>query len=109
MPGIARFLKEDEKAVYHVISRTALDGLPFKDTDREYLVELIKKWSRILFVDVLGFAIMGNHFHLVVRMYPESEVSDGEARKRYMKLYDLKHPGPEFELKRFKKKLCSLS
>jgi REP element-mobilizing transposase RayT len=58
---------------------------------------------------VLGFAIMGNHFHLVVRMYPESEVSDDEVRKRYMKLYDLKHPGPEFELKRFKKKLCSLS
>ena len=33
MPRIARFLKEDEKAVYHVISRTALDGLPFKDVD----------------------------------------------------------------------------
>ena len=109
MPRIARFLKEDEKAVYHVISRTALDGLPFKDVDKEYLLELIKKWSRIFFVDVLGFAIMGNHFHLVVRMYPESEVSDDEVRKRYMKLYDLKHPGPEFELKRFKKKLCSLS
>ena len=109
MPRIARFLKEDEKAVYHVISRTALDGLPFKDVDREYLLELIKKWSRIFFVDVLGFAIMGNHFHLVVRMYPESEVSDDEVRKRYMELYDLKHPGPEFELKRFKKKLCSLS
>ena len=92
MPRIARFLKEDEKAVYHVISRTALDGLPFKDTDKEYLLELIKKWSRIFFVDVLGFAIMGNHFHLVVRMYPESEVSDDEVRKRYMKLYDLKHP-----------------
>jgi REP element-mobilizing transposase RayT len=109
MPRIARFLKEDEKAVYHVISRTALDGLPFKDVDKEYLLELIKKWSRIFFVDVLGFAIMGNHFHLVVRMYPESEVSDDEVKKRYMKLYDLKHPGPEFELKRFKKKLCSLS
>ena len=25
-------------------------------------------------MDVLGFAIMGNHFHLVVKMYPESEV-----------------------------------
>ena len=109
MPGIARFLKEDEKAVYHVISRTALDGLPFKDEDKEILLKLISKWSKIFFVDVLGFAIMGNHFHLVVRMYPESEVSDDEVRKRYMKLYDLKHPGPEFELKRFKKKLCSLS
>ena len=49
MPRIARFLREDEKAIYHVISRTALDGLPFKDVDREYLVELIKKWSRIFF------------------------------------------------------------
>ena len=66
MPGIARFLKEDEKAVYHVISRTALDGLPFKDEDKEILLKLISKWSKIFFVDVLGFAIMGNHFHLVV-------------------------------------------
>ncbi len=109
MPRIARFLKEDEPTVYHVISRTALDGLPFKDTDKEYLVELIRKWSKIFFVDVLGFAIMGNHFHLVVRMYPESEVSDEEVKERYMRLYDVKHPGPEFELKRLKKKLCSLS
>ena len=33
MPRIARFLKEDEPTVYHVISRTALDGLPFKDDE----------------------------------------------------------------------------
>ena len=97
MPRIARFLREHEKAVYHVISGTALDGLPFKDTDKEYLVELIKKWSRIFFVDVLGFAIMGNHFHLVVRMYPESEVSDDEVRKRYMKLYDSTFGTPKVE------------
>ena len=109
MPRIARFLREDEPTIYHVISRTALDGLPFKDTDKEYLLELIKKWSGIYFVDVLGFAIMGDHFHLVVRMYPESEVSDDEVKKRYMKLYDLKHTGPKSELKKFKKKLCTLS
>ena len=54
MPRIARFLKEDEKAVYHVISRTALDGLPFKNTDKEYLLGLIKKWSKIFSVDVLS-------------------------------------------------------
>jgi REP element-mobilizing transposase RayT len=109
MPRIARFLREDEPTIYHVISRTALDGLPFNDTDKEYLLGLIKKWSKIFFVDVLGFAIMGNHFHLVVRMYPESEVSDEEVKKRYMKLYDLNRPGPEIELEKFKKKLCSLS
>jgi REP element-mobilizing transposase RayT len=108
MPRIARFLKEDEPTVYHVISRTALDGLPFKDEDKEYLLKLIKKWSKIFFVDVLGFAIMGNHFHLVIRMYPECEVSDEDVRKRYEKLYNLKEVGVA-ELKRFKKKLCSLS
>jgi len=53
MPRIARFLKEDEPTVYHVISRTALDGLPFKDEDKEYMLELIKKWSKIFFVVVL--------------------------------------------------------
>ena len=82
MPRIARFLKEDDPTVYHVISRTALDGLPFKDEDKEYLLKLIKKWSKIFFVDVLGFAIMGNHFHLVIRMYPECEVSDEDVRKQ---------------------------
>ncbi|MDL1971544.1 MAG: hypothetical protein LWW94_11405 [Candidatus Desulfofervidaceae bacterium] len=53
MPRIARFLKEDEPTVYHVISRTALEGLPFKDEDKEYMLELIKKWSKIFFVVVL--------------------------------------------------------
>ena len=46
MPRIARFLKEDEPTVYHVISRTALDGLPFKDEDKEYMLELIKNGAR---------------------------------------------------------------
>ena len=109
MPRIARFLKEDKPTVYHVISRTALDGLPFKDEDKEYMLELIKKWSKIFFVDVLGFAIMGNHFHLVVRMYPESDVSDEDVRKRYKRLYGEKKIVSETNLERFKKKLCSLS
>ena len=109
MPRIARFLREDEPTVYHVISRTALEGLPFKDEDKEYMLELIKKWSKIFFVDVLGFAIKGNHFHLVVRTYPESEVSDDEIRDRYKRLYGAKEIGSGFEFERFKKKLCNLS
>ena len=109
MPRIARFLKEDEPTVYHVISRTALDGLPFKDEDKEYMLELIKKWSKIFFVDVLGFAIMGNHFHLVVRMYPESDVSDEDVRERYNRLYGRKEIGSGSHFESFKKKLCSLS
>ncbi|GAB6163102.1 hypothetical protein JCM12298_22620 [Desulfothermus naphthae] len=109
MPRIARFLKEDEPTVYHVISRTALEGLPFRDEDKEYMLKLIKKWSKIFFVDVLGFAIMGNHFHLVVRTYPESDVCDKDVRERYKRLYGAKEVGSGTNFESFKKKLCSLS
>ncbi|GAB6163095.1 hypothetical protein JCM12298_22550 [Desulfothermus naphthae] len=104
MPRIARFLREDEPTVYHVISRTALEGLPFKDEDKEYMLELIKKWSKIFFVDVLGFVIMGNHFHLVVRTYPESDVCDEDVRERYKRLYGTKEIGSGIEFERFNKK-----
>ncbi len=33
MPRIARMVLPDQKAVYHDMSRTALDGFPFKDGD----------------------------------------------------------------------------
>jgi len=35
MPGIARMVVEGEQAVYHVMSRTALDGFPFKDVEKD--------------------------------------------------------------------------
>ena len=82
MPRIARFIRSDQATVYHVISRTALPGLPIKDTDKDYLLGLIKRLSRLYFVDVLGFAIMGNHFHLVARMHPEDEISNSDIIKK---------------------------
>jgi REP element-mobilizing transposase RayT len=86
MSRIGRFVSKYETSVYHVISRTALPGLPIEDTDKDRLLHLIKYYSRIFFVDVLGFAIMGNHLHLVCRTYPESEVSDEDVIARY-KIY----------------------
>lgn len=68
MPRIARIVIKDEPAVYHVMSRTALDGFVLGDVEKEYLVELIKKLCKVYFAEVLGFCVMGNHFHLLVRM-----------------------------------------
>ncbi|MGD9212511.1 MAG: hypothetical protein PVI90_17140 [Desulfobacteraceae bacterium] len=33
MPRIARLLRTEEQTVYHVMSRTALDGFPLKDKE----------------------------------------------------------------------------
>ncbi|HMB32137.1 MAG TPA: transposase [Desulfohalobiaceae bacterium] len=86
MSRIGRFVSKYETSVYHVISRTALQGLPIEDADKDHLLHLIQYYSKIFFFDVLGFAIMGNHFHLVCRTYPESEVSDEDVVARY-KIY----------------------
>jgi len=37
MPRISRMIVAEEKAVYHVMSRTALDGFPLKDVENEQL------------------------------------------------------------------------
>ncbi|EFI33165.1 protein of unknown function DUF1568 [Desulfonatronospira thiodismutans ASO3-1] len=87
MPRIARFIRDNQPSVYHVISRTALQGLPIKDKDNDFLLGLIKKLSQLYFVDVLGFALLGNHFHLVIRMYPESDPTDDEIKERLQKYY----------------------
>ncbi len=108
MARIARFVRRDSPTVYHIISRTALQGLPIKDRDNDYLQNLINKLSKLYFVDVLGFALMGNHFHLVVRMYPESEAGDEEIKKRLEKYYGSTLNLGEVRLADYRRRLTDL-
>jgi len=82
MARIARFVRSDIPTIYHVISRTALDGFPLGDGERDYLLNLIRYLSRFYFADVLGFCIMSNHFHLVVRMHTREHLSDEAMKER---------------------------
>ncbi len=75
------------------MSRTALDGYPFGDADKDALVKNIQKFSKLFFVDVFGYCIMGNHFHLLVQVFPEQFFSNDEIRKRCRSFY-----GDDFQL-----------
>jgi len=83
MPRIARLVVKEEKAVYHVMSRTTLDGYVLKDVEKDFLVQHIRKLAKVYFSEVLGFCIMGNHFHLLVRMEPGRDKPLSEIRKRF--------------------------
>ena len=87
MPRIARLVVQNETAVYHVMSRTALDGYPFKDADKEVFVRILRKYSRFYFTEILGFCVMGNHFHLVVRMRPARSFTDEQIQQRHTEFY----------------------
>lgn len=80
---IGRLVVKNEQAVYHVMSRTALDGYPLGDIEKEFLVDVIRKKSKHYFVDIPGFCIMGNHFHLLARMLPETGFTDEDIRERF--------------------------
>lgn len=83
MPRKPRMIVEGESAVYHVMSRTALEGFVLGEIEKDYLLQLIKHLSSIYFAEILGFAIMGNHFHAVVRMHVGDEYPDDEISKRF--------------------------
>ncbi len=94
MPRIRRTVVKAEDAVYHVTSRTALDGDVLGDIEKEHLLRLIKKLSSVYFVEVLGFTIMGTHFHILVRMKTSKSYSDADLKDR-LAIY---HEGKEKEI-----------
>lgn len=77
---------EGGPTVYHVISRVALDGFVLGDVEKEYLLKLIKDLSSVYFVEVLGFCLMGNHFHLLVRMQTGDGPVPRIGNRRHVKL-----------------------
>jgi len=87
MPRIARMVIKDEAAVYHVISRVALDGYVLGDVEKEYLVKLIQHLSQVYFTELLGYCVMGNHFHLCIRMLPGEDIGKDEIEARFKRYY----------------------
>ncbi len=110
MPRIPRLLVRDEEAVYHVISKTALEGYVLGDEEKEYLLGLIKRLGLFYFVEVFGFCIMGNHFHLLVRMKDHESHSDEDIKVRLEAYYkDEKRVVSNGQIPYLRRKLSSLS
>lgn len=54
--------------VYHLIQRGNNREFIFeKKEDKQYLLELIDKYRELMEFELYGYAIMGNHYHLVIR------------------------------------------
>ena len=109
MPRTSRMIITDEKAIYHVMSRTALDGFPLKDVEKDFLLDLIRRLSKLYLVEILGFCIMGNHFHLLVKMIPEFKFTDADIKKRYVEFYGDDGAFAEGHLPHWRQKLSNLS
>ncbi|MGV7225206.1 MAG: transposase [Nitrospinales bacterium] len=109
MPRTQRLIIKDETAVYHVMSRTALDGFPLGDIEKDFMLDLIRRYSGLYFVEILGFCLMGNHFHMLVKMLPEYKFADQDIQKRYANFYGDQRIFAEGLIPSLRQKLSNLS
>ena len=101
----------DRPGAYHITSRCVRRAFLCGDAyehRRGWVEDLIRRWSPSFAVDVLGYAVMSNHYHLVLKNDP-SRAKNWSARQvaeRWSKLYPFKdadgteHPWPKEELER---------
>lgn len=109
MARIRRLVDRSRPTIYHVMSRTALDGYPLGDLEKEKFLSLIQLYSKLYFVDVIGFCLMGNHFHLMVRMYPSDHYSDEVVLAKLNTHFKGKKVIGKYQLSFYRSKLSSLS
>ena len=109
MPRTQRLIINDETAVYHVMSRTALTGFPLEDVEKDFMLDLIRRYSALYLTEILGFCLMGNHFHILVKMFPEHKYTDEEIKKRYAAFYGDKRELYEGQIPSLREKFSNLS
>ena len=91
MARLARVKAEEAGAYYHLCGRTAgLIGHYPLDSKRcrRQIVDFIRFFSNVYCCQVLGFCVMGNHYHLVVFMEEPREMSREDLHARAKLLYD---------------------
>lgn len=89
---IARLKIEGDSAVYHVITRVVGGQLLLDDIAKERLRVMVRENARFSGVEIVTQCIMGNHFHLLVRVPGETAVSDPELLRRAFGYYGKRSP-----------------
>jgi REP element-mobilizing transposase RayT len=83
----ARIKIYGEDAVYHCISRTVNGERLFDEDAKEMFRRQMWQIADYCGIFILTYAIMENHFHMLVRVPKKAPISDEEHLRRYRLLY----------------------
>ncbi|WP_273266794.1 transposase [Flexistipes sinusarabici] len=110
MARTKRFKINGDVGYYHVISRTVGGEFLLGDVEKEKLMSVIMQFSSLYFVSVIGYCIMDNHFHLLVKTLSVEDVNNEELKERLSRHNkNISNEITESEILRYKEKLTDIS
>ena len=133
----SKYVKDGQEGVYHCFSRCVRraflygrDPLTHRDFSHRkvWIVDRLRHLAAIFAIEVCAYAILANHYHLILRLRPDivATWSDWEVATRWLTLFPRHHnpdgtPAPPTELEilalthsperiaQLRLRLCSLS
>ena len=80
-------VKTEGTGCYHVVSRIVDRAFKLDDGKKEIFLKMMRKAEAFSGVRVLTYAVMSNHFHLLVEVPERGEVGGAELLRRMTALY----------------------
>lgn len=75
--------------VFHVISRVVDRRILFEREEKEKMLLILRQLEFFSGVEMLAYCLMGNHFHLLIRVPAKpAEISDEEVERRMRYIYN---------------------
>ena len=80
-------IKAEGEGYYHVVSRIVNREYRMDGAEKDIFVGIMRRAEKFSAVDVLTFAVLDNHFHILVRVPEREEIGDDVLLERYRALY----------------------
>ena len=91
-------IKLDGDGCYHVMSRIVRREFWLDDKEKMILLESIRCAATFCGVEIYTYALMDNHFHLLIRVPAKRMVDDDELRQRMNALYGKERTDVQFAI-----------
>ncbi len=77
-----RRIKNEVEGYYHIVSRCVLRQFLFDNRDKETMVRMMRRIEAFSGVRVLAYCFMSNHFHILVHVKKEHDLSEDVLLER---------------------------
>ena len=80
--GFSNFRKREPFTVHHIMNRIAHRVFFLRDEERNDFIEMMRRVAEFTGIQLLGWCVMNNHFHILAYLPERKEVDEAEVVRR---------------------------